>query len=211
MCWFDSATFREPSHDAPCASFSASLRQRSAPTRIVTVSATDSDDALNPSSHAGPGAIFQVTESLQSTWRGQNWRIPHFAEAGSFCSSTHTFLAQIHFLWPRFRLIRSWNAYIVSVRAANKVFWNLTRAVPVTRGTAWWSGQWDVSGLSTGVYRQILNVTTRGNEFDFRWLSQPAWCALRIAPCSRERLQPDRSPATPVEPQSSEIFVSSVK
>ena len=43
------------------------LRQWPAPVRIVTVSATDSDDAQDPSIHAGPSAIFQVTESLQST------------------------------------------------------------------------------------------------------------------------------------------------
>ena len=42
------------------------LRQPPAPTRIVTVSATDSDEARNPSVHAGSGAIFQVTEALQT-------------------------------------------------------------------------------------------------------------------------------------------------
>jgi hypothetical protein len=50
----------------PAPTVPAFLSQWSAPTRIVTVSATDSDDAPNPSIHVGSGAIFQVTETLQT-------------------------------------------------------------------------------------------------------------------------------------------------
>jgi len=46
------------------------------------------------------------------------------------------------------------------------------------------------------------------DRVEFRWLCQPAWCTLRVALCSQERLQPDRSPVMPAEPQGSEIFVN---
>ncbi len=42
------------------------VRQWSAPTRLVTTRETGSDEARNPSLHAGSGAIFQVTEPLQA-------------------------------------------------------------------------------------------------------------------------------------------------
>ena len=50
----------------PVPTVPALLRQWSAPTRIVTVSATDSDDAQNPSINADSSAIFQVTSPCNS-------------------------------------------------------------------------------------------------------------------------------------------------